>query len=195
MQARTVQDRSSLPTSHVLRDGFSRWCFLSRAPRTLPRTVRRHPHGWHLTCACSLGDETLRHVGGFQEDDPVNPTNTSPKHLLFPTFLAISRLLTQRARLAECLNDSYSFPVSSPATAYSRLLGCLLAAAVAISNVSVAEAYNVRVEDVENPAMQAGGDLPCACLCARADRPRGVICAVQLPQQRSKTVDYHGVIS
>lgn len=37
-----------------------------------------------------------------------------------------------------------------------KIMGCLAAAAMALCNTSVADAYNVRVEDVENPAMQAG---------------------------------------
>jgi hypothetical protein len=35
-------------------------------------------------------------------------------------------------------------------------LSWLAAASVILSNVPAADAYNVRVEDVENPAMQAG---------------------------------------
>lgn len=168
MQSRCLQshERTVLTSGHVLRDGFSRWCFLSRAPpRNLARSIRRKHLCWQSINHSSFGEEAARDVGGFQEQDAIDLASTSSSSLFATTVSVIPHLSGQRTRNAGGLKSAFTVHVSAPCMLHSRFLGCLAAATVAFSSVPVAEAYNVRVEDVENPAMQAGAGPICSCLC------------------------------
>lgn len=122
------------------------------------------------------------------------PLQASRSHTHIPLEGRLTSITSniERAKQLKSNNISSDLLIRSHREAITHLIGVLAAGLVLAAGCAPAEAYNVRLQDVENKAMQAG-EQPGACYTAPscvAQMPGISHAAMKLPEQALSIAAY-----